>query len=78
MAALAEAGYYNNTIFHRIIKGFMIQGAAMILQSILIRIIPSGSRTSPRTSFVFPSKAVTRLVQDGEEKVSTGENSKTK
>lgn len=27
IAALAEAGYYNNTIFHRIIKGFMIQGA---------------------------------------------------
>jgi peptidyl-prolyl cis-trans isomerase-like 1 len=26
MAALAEAGYYNGTIFHRIIRDFMIQG----------------------------------------------------
>jgi len=26
MAALADAGYYNNTIFHRIIRDFMVQG----------------------------------------------------
>ena len=26
MAALAHAGYYDNTIFHRIIRDFMIQG----------------------------------------------------
>eukprot|EP00559_Dactyliosolen_fragilissimus_P000519 CAMPEP_0184863750 /NCGR_PEP_ID=MMETSP0580-20130426/12288_1 /TAXON_ID=1118495 /ORGANISM="Dactyliosolen fragilissimus" /LENGTH=146 /DNA_ID=CAMNT_0027362257 /DNA_START=103 /DNA_END=543 /DNA_ORIENTATION=+ len=26
MAALAEAGYYDGTIFHRIIRDFMIQG----------------------------------------------------
>ncbi|KAL3809094.1 hypothetical protein ACHAXA_010615 [Cyclostephanos tholiformis] len=26
LAALAESGYYDNTIFHRIIKDFMIQG----------------------------------------------------
>lgn len=25
-AALAESGYYNGTIFHRIIRDFMIQG----------------------------------------------------
>ena len=26
MAALADTGYYNNTLFHRIIRDFMIQG----------------------------------------------------
>ena len=26
MAALAESGYYNGTIFHRIIQEFMVQG----------------------------------------------------
>ena len=26
MAALAHAGYYDNTVFHRIIRDFMIQG----------------------------------------------------
>jgi len=26
LAALADAGYYDNTTFHRIIRGFMIQG----------------------------------------------------
>jgi cyclophilin family peptidyl-prolyl cis-trans isomerase len=26
MSELARSGYYNNTIFHRIIKGFMAQG----------------------------------------------------
>ena len=26
IAALAEAGYYNNTIFHRVIRDFMVQG----------------------------------------------------
>ena len=26
MSALAEAGYYNDTIFHRIIRDFMVQG----------------------------------------------------
>ena len=26
IAALADAGYYDNTIFHRIIRDFMIQG----------------------------------------------------
>lgn len=26
MAALAHAGYYNNTIFHRIVRDFMVQG----------------------------------------------------
>ncbi len=25
-AELAQRGYYNNTVFHRIIEGFMIQG----------------------------------------------------
>jgi len=28
IAALAEAGYYNDTVFHRIIKDFMIQGVS--------------------------------------------------
>lgn len=26
MAALAEKGYYNNTIFHRVVRDFMVQG----------------------------------------------------
>jgi peptidyl-prolyl cis-trans isomerase-like 1 len=26
IAALADAGYYDNTIFHRVVAGFMIQG----------------------------------------------------
>ena len=26
MAALAHAGYYDNTVFHRVIRDFMIQG----------------------------------------------------
>ena len=26
MAALAHAGYYDNTVFHRIIRDFMVQG----------------------------------------------------
>ena len=77
MAALAEAGYYNSTVFHRIIKGFMIQGATMILLSILIRIYFGISYLNPILVCVSV-KAVTRLVQDVVERASTGENSKTK
>ena len=35
MSELARAGYYNNTVFHRCIKNFMIQGESTQRRNLL-------------------------------------------
>lgn len=54
--ALCKAGYYNNTIFHRIIKGYIVQGGD-----------PSGTGTGGTSSFgrLFGDECTTRLRHTG-------------
>lgn len=42
MAALAEKGYYDGTVFHRIISDFMIQGGD-----------PTGTLTKSKRLFIY-------------------------
>ena len=42
MAALAEKGYYDGTVFHRIISDFMIQGGD-----------PTGKSTKSKNTYIY-------------------------
>ena len=43
---LASTGWYNGTVFHRIVKGFVVQGGTI-----------AGQRAHPADRWVHPSKA---------------------